>query len=77
MPVLVLPGDKWQIGLRASSLGVVVPIGIMIRHCQSASRVSRTGLVDLICIHASLFPNPSTFLRQEGVRENEIDIMVG
>jgi hypothetical protein len=59
-----------------SSLGVVVPIGITIRHRQGTSRVSRTGLVDLICVCASLFPNPSTFLRQEGVRENEIDIMV-
>jgi hypothetical protein len=60
-----------------SSPGVVVPIGIMIRHCQGASRVSRTGLMDLICVSASLFPNPSMFLRQECVRENEIDIMVG
>jgi hypothetical protein len=68
MPVLVLPGDRWQIDLSKSSLGVVVPIGIMIRHCQGASRVSRTGLMDLICIRASLFPNPSTFLRQDGVR---------
>jgi hypothetical protein len=60
-----------------SSLNVVVPIGIMIRHHQGTSRVSRTGLMDLICVRVSLFPNPSTFLRQEGVTENEIDIMVG
>jgi hypothetical protein len=60
-----------------SGLGVVVPVGIMIKHRQSASRVSRTDLVDLICVRASLFPNPSTFLRQEAVRENETDIMVG
>jgi hypothetical protein len=66
---LVLEGE--------TSVGVVVPIGIMVRHRKGTYRVSRTGLMDLICIRASLFSNPFTFLKQEGVRENEIDIMVG
>jgi hypothetical protein len=49
----------------------------MVRHRKGTCRVSRTGLMDLIHVRASLFPNPSTFLGQEGVRENDIDIMVG
>jgi hypothetical protein len=60
-----------------TSLGVVVPIGIMVRHREGTCRVSGTGLMDLIHVRASLFPNPSMFLGQEGVRENDIDIMVG
>jgi hypothetical protein len=66
---LVLEGE--------TSLGVVVPIGIMVRHRKGTCRVSGSGLMDLIHVRASLFPNLSTFLRQEGVRENETDIMVG
>jgi hypothetical protein len=60
-----------------TSLGVVVPIGIMVRHRKGICRVNGTGLMDLIHVRVSLFPSPSTFLGQEGVRENDIAIMVG
>jgi hypothetical protein len=39
--------------------------------------VSGSCLMDIISIRVSLFPNPFTVLKQEGVRENDIDIMVG
>jgi hypothetical protein len=58
-----------------SSMGVIIPVGIMVRHHKGTCGVIGVCLMDLICIRASLFPNPSTFLGQEGVREN--DIMVG
>jgi hypothetical protein len=60
-----------------SSLSVVVPIRIMVRHRKGTCRVSGSCLLDLIWVRVSLFPNPSIFLGQEGVRENDIDIMVG
>jgi hypothetical protein len=49
----------------------------MVRHRKGICRVNGTGLMDLIHVRVSLFPSPSTFLGQEGVRENDIAIMVG